>query len=56
MTDFAQERAARVPDPLVDRPPLNAEIAENGACLARRDAEGRIVDEHGRVMDTEDED
>lgn len=36
--------------------PLNCEMAENGACLARRDSEGRIVDEHGRLMDPDPED
>lgn len=29
---------------------LNAELAENGSMLARRDADGRIVDEHGQPV------
>lgn len=34
---------------------LNCGIHENGSCLANRDAEGRIVDEHGQPMVADDE-
>ena len=34
---------------------LNCAIYENGICLAFRDADGRIVDEHGTPMVADDE-